>query len=81
MAISAISVQKDGETVQLKEAAVRRCSTKWVFLKMSQMSQESTCVGFCFQDSCRPEGLWLYRKETPTQVFSCEYYEIFKNTC
>ena len=27
-----------------------------------------------------PEGLQLYQKETPTQVFSCEYCEIFKNT-
>ena len=25
-------------------------------------------------------GLQLYYKETPTQVFSCEYFEIFKNT-
>ena len=25
-------------------------------------------------------GLQLYQKETPTQVFSCKYYEIFKNT-
>ena len=25
------------------------------------------------------EGLQLYRKETPTQVFSCEIYQIFKN--
>ena len=25
-------------------------------------------------------GLQLYEKETPTQVFFCEYYEIFKNT-
>ena len=26
-------------------------------------------------------GLQLYLKETPTQVFSCEYYEIFKRNC
>ena len=26
------------------------------------------------------EGLQLYYQETPTQVFSCEYYEIFNNT-
>ena len=24
-------------------------------------------------------GLQLYQKETPTQVFSCEYCELFKN--
>ena len=27
-----------------------------------------------------PEGLQLYLKETPTQVFPCEYYDMFKNT-
>ena len=26
-----------------------------------------------------PEGLQLYQKETPTEVFSCEYCEIFQN--
>ena len=26
-------------------------------------------------------GLQLYWKETPTEVFSCEYCEIFENTC
>ena len=26
-------------------------------------------------------GLQLYQKETPTQVFSCEYCNLFKNTC
>ena len=31
-------------------------------------------------DSCRPSGLQLYQKETPTQVFLCEYCEIFKKT-
>ena len=25
-------------------------------------------------------GLQYYQKETPTQVFSCEIYEVFKNT-
>ena len=24
--------------------------------------------------------LWLYLKETPAQVFSCEFYEVFKST-
>ena len=27
-----------------------------------------------------PESLQLYQKETPTQVFSCENCEIFKNS-
>ena len=29
---------------------------------------------------CWPEGLQLYEREKATQVFSCEYCEIFKNT-
>ena len=28
----------------------------------------------------KPEGLTFIKEETPTQVFSCEYCEIFKNT-
>ena len=41
-----------------------QCSSKKVFLKITQYSQEKTGVG----------------KETPTQVFSWEYYENFKNS-
>ena len=33
-----------------------------------------------FLIGCRPEGVQLYQKETPTEVFSCEHCEIFKNT-
>ena len=33
-----------------------------------------------FLKSCRLSGLQLYLKETPAQVFSCEYCQIFKNT-
>ena len=55
------------------EAAVRRCSTKKVVLKISQNSQENTCVGVCLT--------WNFTKtETPTQLFYCEFCEIFKNT-
>ena len=34
--------------VIMTEAAVRRCSLKYVFLKISQYSQESSCVGVSF---------------------------------
>ena len=30
-----------------------------------------------FNKSCKPYGLQLYLKESLTQVFSCEYHEIF----
>ena len=28
----------------------------------------------------KPSGLQIYEKETPTQVFSCEICDTFKNT-
>ena len=50
------------------EAAVRRCSSKQVFLKISQYSQENTCVGVSFEYNCRPPALQLYEKVTLAQV-------------
>ena len=35
---------------------------------------------FCNFYRKTPESLQLYQKQTPTQVFSCEYCEIFTNT-
>ena len=52
----------------LPEEAARRYFSKKVFLNVLQYSQENTCVGVSFQ------------KQIPTQVLSCEYCEIFKNT-
>ena len=55
-----------------------------VFLKMSQCSQGNNCVGVYF-DRARGHQVavfWapsLTEKENPTQVFFCEYCEIFKN--
>ena len=50
-----------------------------MFLKISQISQDNTCVGVSFEQSCRPDDLQLYYKQTPTKVFSCEICGIFKN--
>ena len=36
-----------------QKQSFRRCSSKYVFLKISQYSQENTCVGVNFYDSCR----------------------------
>ena len=46
------------------------CLVKNVFLKISQ---ENTSAGVV-------QGLHHYQKVTPTQVFSCEICEVFKNT-
>ena len=51
-----------------------RSSVKMVFLeRCSQNSQENTCV----RDSISIKGC---KKETPAQLFSCEFYEISKNS-
>ena len=54
------------------EAVVRRCSIKMMFLKISQKSQGTPIK---LQVACN-----LIKKEALTQVFSCEFGEVFKNT-
>ena len=46
---------------------------------MSQYSQENTFVGVSFSIKL-PSSQQLYSQETPIQMFSCEYCDIFKNT-
>ena len=60
------------ERNQQTEAAILRCSSKCVFLKISQHpheKHENICVRVSLECSCRAEGLQLYSKETPTQLF------------
>ena len=54
----------------LSAEAVTRSYLKKVFLEISQNSLESTCALACN----------FIKKETLTQVFSCELCEISKNT-
>ena len=53
------------------EAVIQRRSVKKLFLEISQNSQENTCGRACFL---------IITKETPVQVFSCEFCEVSKNT-
>ena len=53
------------------EAVGQRCSLKKVFLEISENSRENTCA--------RPQSCNFIKKETLAQVFSCEFWEIFKN--
>ena len=62
------------------QTAVHRCSPRQVLLRIWQYSQEKTCVEASFWCSFRTEGLHFYLKEPPTQMFFCEYCEIFKNS-
>ena len=57
-----------------------RCSIKKVFFKVSQNSQENTCARVSFSSSCSPKPCNNFKKEDLTQVFSCEFWEISKNT-
>ena len=70
------------ENVQmsLSEAAVCRCSSKQVFLKISQCSQKISVFESLFNKAGTLKTCVFIKKEIPTQVFSCEYCEIFKNS-
>ena len=50
-----------------------------MFLKISQNSQENTCRGLFLGKGAGLKPT-TFSKETPTPVFSCEFYEIFKST-
>ena len=62
------------------EAATRGVPYKKEFLKILQNSQENTCVRVTFLIKLHAEACNFIKKETMAQVFSCEFYEIFKNT-
>ena len=56
------------------------CSVQKVFLKIPQNSQESTCARVSFLKKLQVEACNFIKKETLAQVFSCEFWDIFKNT-
>ena len=57
-----------GSSFSVKEV---KCSVKKVFLEISQNSQENSCARVV----CN-----FIKKETLARVFSCEFFEISKNT-
>ena len=61
-------------TSECLEAVAQRCFVKKVLLEISQNSQENTCAraSFLIKNFIKEEAL--------TQVFSCEFCEISKNT-
>ena len=54
--------------------------TKIKFIKILQYSQENICVESLFRKVAGLEARKSIKKETPAQVFSCKYCEIFKNS-
>ena len=63
-----------------QEAVFRRCSVNKVFLEISQNSQENSCIRVSFLIKLQAEACNFIKKETLAQVFSCEFFEISKNT-
>ena len=57
----------------------QRCSVEYVFLKISQNSQENTCVRVSFLIMAQAEGSNIVEKEAVAQLFSCEICDIFKS--
>ena len=56
--------------IEIWEVVVLRCSAKKLFLKNPKNSHEIPC-----------QGLQLYLKgDLKTQVFFCQFHEMFKNT-
>ena len=60
--------------MQYLEAAVRWCSTKFVFLRISHNPQQDN-------DNVNVDNLFdnVVNKDTQAHVFSFEFYESFKN--
>ena len=65
---------------QYQKAVSRRCSIKKVFLKVSQNSQENTCVRVSFLIKLQALACNFIKRECLAHMFSCTFCEIFKNT-
>ena len=50
------------------------------FVKVLQNSLQNICLGVSLLIKLQAQYLQLHQKETPAQVFSSEFCEIFKNT-
>ena len=68
------------EKVQFTEAVSQRCSVKKMFLEILQNLQENTCARVSFLIKLQVSVFNGIKKETLTQVFSCEFCEISKST-
>ena len=62
------------------EAVAQKCSVKKVFLEISQNSQENNRGQSIFFNKVAGPACNFIKKDALTQVFSCEFWEISKNT-
>ena len=51
-----------------------------MFLKISQTSQENTCVGVFFNKVAGLQPASFLKTDSNTSAFLCEVWETFKNT-
>ena len=75
-------VPKDVQRILSSHKSImnRKCSTRKLFLKISQYSQENTCVGISFLIKMQVfRAPALLKRDSNRGVF-CEHWEIFKNT-
>ena len=75
-----LNMKLPGERLTLKlepEAAVCRCSSKQMFLKISQYSQESTRVGISFSQIFRPEVRNFIKKSLQHRCFPVNIAKCF----
>ena len=56
------------------------CSVKKVFFEVLQNSQENTCASVSLLVKLHPQACNFIKNETLAQVFSCEFWDICKNT-
>ena len=64
----------------MKEPVVRRCSVKKLFFEIAQNSHKTPVQESLFIWSSRPQAYNFIKKETLSQVFSCEFGTIYNNT-
>ena len=60
------------------EAAVRRCSSKYVFLKVSQISQENTIIGVSFYKTCRLKVCNFVQKRLQQRYFPVKFAKLLR---
>ena len=69
-----VKAPKRAKNSCLKKAVVQRCSVKKMYVEISQNSQKNTCARVW------AEAYNFIKKEALTQVFSCEFFKISRNT-
>ena len=62
------------------EAVTQRWSLKNVFFEILQNLQKNACARVSFLIKLQTGACNFITKETLTQLFSCEFYEVFRNT-